>query len=154
MLSLKSFNTQPPEGGWLRRLNSCRAGFRFNTQPPEGGWKLFCFGFASHLCFNTQPPEGGWPNIHVIYGMTFRFQHTAARRRLEQLEYPVACISGGFNTQPPEGGWGRASPSGSKRASFNTQPPEGGWDLWLVYKEWCRQFQHTAARRRLDSTIN
>ena len=22
-----------------------------------------------------------------------------------QLEYPVACISGGFNTQPPEGGW-------------------------------------------------
>ena len=32
----------------------------FNTQPPEGGW-LFLIGlFLFQCCFNTQPPEGGW----------------------------------------------------------------------------------------------
>ena len=35
---LNGFNTQPPEGGWLRfRLQFLRVG-GFNTQPPEGGW--------------------------------------------------------------------------------------------------------------------
>ena len=32
----------------------------FNTQPPEGGW-ICGFDEICHLiCFNTQPPEGGW----------------------------------------------------------------------------------------------
>ena len=66
------------------------------------------------------------------------------------MEYPVACISGGFNTQPPEGGWLNDALSArfneafqhtaarrrlaNKRIDnlrvsgrFNTQPPEGGW---------------------------
>ena len=33
-----------------------------------------------------------------------RFQHTAARRRLERLQIQL-CHGYGFNTQPPEGGW-------------------------------------------------
>ena len=36
---MKSFNTQPPEGGWpkiRKRLTTIRG---FNTQPPEGGWQ-------------------------------------------------------------------------------------------------------------------
>ena len=33
-----------------------------------------------------------------------RFQHTAARRRLEIIEIKIR-IGAGFNTQPPEGGW-------------------------------------------------
>ena len=32
----------------------------FNTQPPEGGWLCANFGADGILCFNTQPPEGGW----------------------------------------------------------------------------------------------
>ena len=34
----RSFNTQPPEGGWrsVERDTSRQTGF--NTQPPEGGW--------------------------------------------------------------------------------------------------------------------
>ena len=32
---------------------------------------------------------------------------------------------------------------------FNTQPPEGGWAYLLYLKAVDRQFQHTAARRRL-----
>jgi len=57
---IRSFNTQPPEGGWSfkpcdsTRLNS------FNTQPPEGGWIVQFPLFSFPLSFNTQPPEGGW----------------------------------------------------------------------------------------------
>ena len=77
----KSFNTQPPEGGWTtcaplwtyppkfqhtaarRRLDRparCNHRlWRFNTQPPEGG--CFCGRVLRRFSvgFNTQPPEGG-----------------------------------------------------------------------------------------------
>ena len=36
----RSFNTQPPEGGWILFSNSSRVESCFNTQPPEGGWLL------------------------------------------------------------------------------------------------------------------
>ena len=32
------FNTQPPEGGWIRTVRLIRCIGSFNTQPPEGGW--------------------------------------------------------------------------------------------------------------------
>ena len=54
------FNTQPPEGGWLRPNRRFRPVACFNTQPPEGGWLLVAVVPLAALCFNTQPPEGGW----------------------------------------------------------------------------------------------
>ena len=78
-----SFNTQPPEGGWICTANSNNhtwvsthsrpkaAGLFpiglflfpccFNTQPPEGGWWSSFILVVAYMCFNTQPPEGGWP---------------------------------------------------------------------------------------------
>ena len=36
----------------------------FNTQPPEGGWLIFrLVKFADKAGFNTQPPEGGWESV-------------------------------------------------------------------------------------------
>ena len=35
---LISFNTQPPEGGWIAESNIPTISTSFNTQPPEGGW--------------------------------------------------------------------------------------------------------------------
>ena len=32
----------------------------FNTQPPEGGWVPLIVMWVLFKCFNTQPPEGGW----------------------------------------------------------------------------------------------
>ena len=32
----------------------------FNTQPPEGGWLCGIVFICRLTCFNTQPPEGGW----------------------------------------------------------------------------------------------
>ena len=49
-LEFVGFNTQPPEGGWLRLLPSAFYRGCFNTQPPEGGWK--CEGKKSDL-FNS-----------------------------------------------------------------------------------------------------
>ena len=60
LLPHRSFNTQPPEGGWTLSLYIAIALSGFNTQPPEGGWrKIAPYRFELGR-FNTQPPEGGW----------------------------------------------------------------------------------------------
>ena len=58
---------------------------------------------------------------------------------------------GGFNTQPPEGGWKSLIRQEGNLICFNTQPPEGGCRV-THHERWDEEFQHTAARRRLDST--
>ena len=78
----------------------------FNTQPPEGGWLRWQV-VVSHLkkSFNTQPPEGGWHSWEDMHEWLKWFQHTAARRRLAVGHLCQRRIIAGFNTQPPEGGW-------------------------------------------------
>ena len=77
-----------------------------------------------------------------------QFQHTAARRRLGRcmalLRFRLC-----FNTQPPEGGWSRQCSIRADDGGFNTQPPEGGWDRKMAPLLTDKEFQHTAARRRL-----
>ena len=91
--------------GHARRL---RRGFaRFNTQPPEGGWRRIAPHLHRLRRFNTQPPEGGWAAPAMPPHLNPMFQHTAARRRLQNHRA------------------GRAH-----HARFNTQPPEGGWTYW------------------------
>ena len=49
----------------------------------EGGWDRLVSPASALSCFNTQPhPEGGWSQVHVAQTLVFKFQHTAARRRL------------------------------------------------------------------------
>ena len=77
------FNSQPPEGGWVKwettilliwtfQLTAARRRLgpgerstvsrnRFNSQPPEGGWLWELVQVRPILSFNSQPPEGGWP---------------------------------------------------------------------------------------------
>ena len=55
-----SFNTQPPEGGWVGKTAVLLLIRSFNTQPPEGGWQVRNNPAHTLTCFNTQPPEGGW----------------------------------------------------------------------------------------------
>ena len=108
----------------------------------------------------------------------YQFQHTAARRRLDPNGSKLWRYRFSFNTQPPEGGWRfkKSQKKGSRRVSthsrpkaagsastgfsnrqtfcFNTQPPEGGWTIHNTFNEFRYLFQHTAARRRLDSKSN
>ena len=152
----RSFNTQPPEGGWSdskssslkvdlfqhtaarRRLGNlsrlrCRIG-SFNTQPPEGGWPNLYLNVNS-LCFvstHSRPKAAGFKDLKCrSFGLSF--QHTAARRRLV-TPFRLNIRRGGcFNTQPPEGGWVDASVKAGNTVCFNTQPPEGGWTRWAIY---------------------
>ena len=76
-----STHSRPKAAGNDRRRIR-RYTISFNTQPPEGGWIGHLWNAKKIECFNTQPPEGGWvfqtsSNIHILW-----FQHTAARRRL------------------------------------------------------------------------
>ena len=80
-----SFNTQPPEGGWIGHRLACRTDGVVSTHSrlKAAGWiverKLDGFTVSTHsrlkaagagaavpllmdTGFNTQPPEGGWNN--------------------------------------------------------------------------------------------
>ncbi len=127
----------------------------FNTQPPEGGWLAVIRLVAAMCSFNTQPPEGGWQTVKAKSKSRQQFQHTAARRRLVKRSNTSFTFPACFNTQPPEGGWkagadtllgnivsthSRPKAAGNVFkfpcfgvARFNTQPPEGGWD-WFMKK--------------------
>ena len=82
------------------------------------------------------------------------FQHTAARRR---LDVPVAsqqqCSSVSTHSRPKAAG-SSSNADYNRTNSFNTQPPEGGWLTKLAVFLILFKFQHTAARRRLDTGSN
>ena len=80
------------------------------------------------------------------------FQHTAARRRLDSFTHPKITFAG-FNTQPPEGGW--VSWFVFKRqivVSTHSRPKAAGIDGTDEAIQ--SEFQHTAARRRLESPVH
>ena len=74
----ESFNTQPPEGGWLPRLLQKTKSGSFNTQPPEGGWKgrrknLMPDNVSTHSRLKAAGSANGNPDERQAM-----FQHTAA----------------------------------------------------------------------------
>ena len=76
----------------------------FNTQPPEGGWNCLILTMYRVVCFNTQPPEGGWAkagNKHVLIIVSTHSRLKAAGAARTRGTDLSTC----FNTQPPEGGW-------------------------------------------------
>ena len=125
------------------------ASFSFNTQPPEGGWISGVFEPAERGGFNTQPPEGGWFQSVISLDSYKGFQHTAARRRLactKSGRWPKTTVS--THSRPKAAGVmavvkvqtvvvsTHSRPKAAGLAylvsammvfSFNTQPPEGGW---------------------------
>ena len=142
-----STHSRPKAAGrsiWARIASSPR----FNTQPPEGGWRKAHGCLTQPQSFNTQPPEGGWPVYEGLSNSPQKFQHTAARRRLDNfraVRLPPKAVS--THSRPKAAGWATCRNPNQRR--FNTQPPEGGWALILLWANWDKVFQHTAARRRL-----
>ena len=67
----QSFNTQPPEGGWLKSLLEQKR-FEVSTHSrPKAAGLVKLLGVTPSGCFNTQPPEGGWvaESIYKQFGM-------------------------------------------------------------------------------------
>ena len=165
------FNTQPPEGGWQRFLRPGALHIVSTHSRPKAAGSLKPLKLSWLKCFNTQPPEGGWLVLLCMIFPFTRFQHTAARRRLDTLpsswayaarvsthSRPKAAGSvlqgpctfqRRFNTQPPEGGWARQpAQSGFDRVSTHSRPKAAGSTKQCSIVL-CK-FQHTAARRRLE----
>ena len=85
-------------------------------------------GVARIIGFNTQPPEGGWDRLLMKSECCMRFQHTAARRRLDE----VCCIRVDFSRFQHTAARRRLETddhANEGNSGFNTQPPEGGWEL-------------------------
>ena len=76
----------------------------FNTQPPEGGWLESWIGKSGSEEFQHTAARRRLDPNTVKQMSSFLFQHTAARRRLAKIATKAQTASG-FNTQPPEGGW-------------------------------------------------
>ena len=143
-----SFNTQPPEGGWvpagrLLATHSC-----FNTQPPEGGWAPFHRTRPRPSRFNTQPPEGGWP-IPRLRRQERRVSTHSRPKAAGSLVLHVLLVQAvSTHSRPKAAGIGYGLRLIHVHG-FNTQPPEGGWSSHSSSSVISRLFQHTAARRRL-----
>ena len=105
-----SFNTQPPEGGWLPAFVMLRTSCGF--QHTAARRRLGCAACCSSL-----------------YGL---FQHTAARRRLAGNPALRLLIFGvSTHSRPKAAGFVKLLVQHLER-SFNTQPPEGGWPLCRI----------------------
>ena len=144
-----SFNSQPPEGGWVRRIGRLIT-HRVSThsRPKAAGETYFATHSKIMVSTHSRPKAAG----HNLLGAgcaVQMFQLTAARRRLDPFSPAVfqshrvsthsrpkaagpysschtfapAC----FNSQPPEGGWFFPFGILERLAGFNSQPPEGGW---------------------------
>ena len=78
LFARQSFNTQPPEGGWVKN------GMPFNPYKVSTHSRLKAAGHhrpakpVGLSGFNTQPPEGGWAAHVGIENSVNVFQHTAA----------------------------------------------------------------------------
>ena len=171
----QSFNTQPPEGGCVRVLG-CDATAPVSTHSRPKAAACLCCGkvIPVRVSTHSRPKAAAAPaptvNLLRLVSTHSRpkaaalsgvlllssrvFQHTAARRRL-----PGECIAApahrcSFNTQPPEGGCMRGGLRCLIFSSFNTQPPKGGCFIARLQPGGEVAFQHTAARRRLQSNRN
>ena len=145
-----SFNTQPPEGGWLvhsrlfaaatlfqhtaarRRLGrddvSCLKSLKVSThsRPKAAGCRVWLVNIPEPG-FNTQPPEGGWGFVMCWVSRPSGFQHTAARRRLADSQRRYAQNKQVSTHSRPKAAGFLLLTYVCVSLSFNTQPPEGGW---------------------------
>ena len=121
----------------------------FNTQPPEGGWMRWLSRLRILSCFNTQPPEGGWT---VKYPTELRrlFQHTAARRRLGASSAArIGATVVSTHSRPKAAALLSPKWAFYNRVSTHSRPKAA--DVGCYNKRAEMWFQHTAARRRLQT---
>ena len=104
--------------------------------------------YASAVSTHSRPKAAGFEKFNGI-PLPFVSTHSRPKAAGPACTFPLPFTIC-FNTQPPEGGWPEYQENIKVPAGFNTQPPEGGWFTFIGRRYNNTQFQHTAARRRLD----
>ena len=85
-----STHSRPKAAGHGARRKKTRPP-SFNTQPPEGGWiPLFLFQYKQ--MFQHTAARRRLEMFINFMMFSFTFQHTAARRRLDRLRHPSASV--------------------------------------------------------------
>ena len=98
--------------------------------------------------FNTQPPEGGWVYTFTLLIAFPKFQHTAARRRLAGKTTTCSpSFSVSTHSRPKAAGLSIDTAAIFIPVSTHSRPKAAG--CLQRSSIGVRQFQHTAARRRL-----
>ena len=148
---------------------------RFNTQPSEGGWGQAVCPTTDHtVSTHSRPKAAGF----MIWGSDPRqnqfqhtaarrrlviqeqsnslkklFQHTAARRRLviSSLLIPASNMVS-THSRPKAAGSDILTAVTGSDVSTHSRPKAAGPDL--VFEARYLEFQHTAARRRLEVAPN
>ena len=144
---LVSTHSRPKAAGTTRRGRRFTMTVSTHSRPKAAGNFFGEHGRGAYVSTHSRPKAAG----RVIFGRIalVRFQHTAARRRLDGSSRRLSPLRVCFNTQPPEGGWGvQKNGSTPPQVSTHSRPKAAGNvdELCFLAKE---KFQHTAARRRL-----
>ena len=64
---MRSFNTQPPEGGWpMERQQAVEVSKFQHTAARRRLAVRTTHSPKPTVCFNTQPPEGGWGHFAIF----------------------------------------------------------------------------------------
>ena len=103
--------------------------------------------------FNTQPRGGGCFVVQIVgYGENSVSTHSRAEAAARLWSFNFLYRNCSFNTQPRGGGCKRKTYIVYRiKVSFNTQPRGGGCDANFMRITPFHEFQHTAARRRLQT---
>ena len=125
----------------------------FNTQPPEGGWVATLRLWKIQAVSTHSRPKAAGLN-HRISRWDIGFQHTAARRRLGSQEL-INKIASGVSThsRPKAAGNAIKERAANIHVSTHSRPKAAGAVVVQAVKA-VDEFQHTAARRRLVSALN
>ena len=145
-----SFNTQPPEGGWLHRLTKLHPHhlFQHTAARRRLDGRRNRLLLASLVSTHSRPKAAGKFRLQFLRVGGFQhtaarrrlglshsigrhirlFQHTAARRRLVR-RLPNRRRFAPFQHTAARRRLGIGCSPKSSRFCFNTQPPEGGWPL-------------------------
>nr|WP_308021538.1 hypothetical protein [Neisseria mucosa] len=99
------FNTQPPEGGWHWATSRQILLPSFNTQPPEDGWTDELNRLLAQRDVSTHSRPKAAVCVRVADMVVYKFQHTAARRRLGALKAVLSWIPVSTHSRPKAADW-------------------------------------------------
>ena len=151
--AVHGFNTQPPEGGWMRRRRVCLPTCCFNTQPPEGGWDLKAPHYRQRQAVSThsRPKAAGFMQRrlqHLTLVSTHSRPKAAGGYRVQQkTNHDVSTHS-----RPKAAGTPVRFSQYSNPVSTHSRPKAAGCHI-SGQAAIIAPFQHTAARRRLGGLV-
>ena len=141
-----STHSRPKAAGKLLRYQGALQEVSTHSRPKAADAPDCAPLWACDVSTHSRPKAAD--TVKTLAPGMMKFQHTAARRRLQMSRYTQTGFSC-FNTQPPEGGCRlRVVCNAQFEVSTHSRPKAA--DKLVISSVANCSFQHTAARRRLQ----